>query len=246
MSVTTTSINLTDRLAQMNTTIQSPIREMTYETAWIIEHFHRLADAFSWNEVLAAKQLTIPLPGSPRETAHLSLSCLLNDNEDNRVRGGGLHIRMTATLRMSHAGTAWKTTLSIGLLNKDGVELFPRDFTARNGCSNEISLKLGRLQVLGDREGILHPNGRLVIIAKVTFFTWSPEIVSEKRPLMAPKQLAEGAVAARLHHQNLNMLDNFVDLGAASVLLVFQDGEQLCHTFPLAARQGQFKNWLMF
>jgi hypothetical protein len=34
------------------------------------------------------------------------------------------------------------------------------------------------------------------------------------------------------------MLDNsFVDIGGSSVLLEFQDGEQLCHAFPLAARE---------
>jgi hypothetical protein len=33
------------------------------------------------------------------------------------------------------------------------------------------------------------------------------------------------------------MLDNFVDIEGSSVLLVFGDGEQRCHTFPLAARE---------
>jgi hypothetical protein len=33
------------------------------------------------------------------------------------------------------------------------------------------------------------------------------------------------------------MLDNFVDIEGSSVLLVFEDGEQRCHTFPLAARE---------
>jgi hypothetical protein len=38
------------------------------------------------------------------------------------------------------------------------------------------------------------------------------------------------------------LLDKFVDIGAASsVLLVFSDGEQLCHTFPLAARENSLK-----
>jgi hypothetical protein len=33
------------------------------------------------------------------------------------------------------------------------------------------------------------------------------------------------------------MLDNFVDIEGCSVLLVFVDGEQRCHSFPLAARK---------
>jgi hypothetical protein len=32
---------------------------------------------------------------------------------------------------------------------------------------------------------------------------------------------------------------NYVDFADASVLLVFEDGEQICHTFPLAAREGR-------
>jgi hypothetical protein len=32
------------------------------------------------------------------------------------------------------------------------------------------------------------------------------------------------------------MLENFADLSIATVLLVFDDGEVHCHTFPLAAR----------
>ena len=37
----------------------------------------------------------------------------------------------------------------------------------------------------------------------------------------------------------LTMLDTFVDIGPSSVVLVFEDGELRCHTFPLASRNSK-------
>jgi hypothetical protein len=44
-----------------------------------------------------------------------------------------------------------------------------------------------------------------------------------------------------------DMVDNFVDMKLGSILIVFQDGEQKCHAFPLAARNafgGNFHSFL--
>jgi hypothetical protein len=35
-----------------------------------------------------------------------------------------------------------------------------------------------------------------------------------------------------------DMVDNFVDIKLGSILIVFQDGEQKCHAFPLIARNA--------
>ncbi len=35
-----------------------------------------------------------------------------------------------------------------------------------------------------------------------------------------------------------DMVDNFVDMKLGSILIVFEDGEQKCHAFPLAARNA--------
>ena len=40
----------------------------------------------------------------------------------------------------------------------------------------------------------------------------------------------------------LTMLNTFVDIGPSSVVLVFEDGELRCHTFPLAARNSNWSN----
>ena len=47
-------------------------------------------------------------------------------------------------------------------------------------------------------------------------------------------------VTSPLQQEDLQhtMLDTFVDIGPSSVVLVFEDGELRCHTFPLAARYG--------
>jgi hypothetical protein len=55
------------------------------------------------------------------------------------------------------------------------------------------------------------------------------------------------ATTAQYSTDNLegSMLEEFVDI-PASVLLIFADGEQRCHTFPLVAREKNVRNWPEF
>jgi hypothetical protein len=78
------------------------------------------------------------------------------------------------------------------------------------------------------------PGGQLTLIVKAKIWLW-PEGLEKTRP---NGQLEHGEESG----ESLSdiMLDNFVDIGGSSVLLVFQDGEQQCHTFPLAAREDSF------
>jgi hypothetical protein len=43
-----------------------------------------------------------------------------------------------------------------------------------------------------------------------------------------------------------DMVDNFVDMKLGSILIIFQDGEQKCHAFPLAARNAFGGNFHSF
>jgi hypothetical protein len=51
----------------------------------------------------------------------------------------------------------------------------------------------------------------------------------------------EGPLAFLSLGENISevMLDQFVDIGGSSVVLVFEDGELRCHSFPLAAREKE-------
>jgi hypothetical protein len=70
-------------------------------------------------------------------------------------------------------------------------------------------------------------------LVKVVCFTWSHSLVESGSILDQSRKLADVSSPEDLHDA---MLDRFADFSAASVLLVFEDGEQRCHTFPLAAR----------
>jgi hypothetical protein len=86
---------------------------------------------------------------------------------------------------------------------------------------------VGHKELLADAD-ILLPDGQLTILVNVTIFTES-DLYTETftEPLLKSR---------KVNHLNA-MLDNFVDLGTDSVLLVFEDGEERCNTFPLASRE---------
>jgi hypothetical protein len=89
------------------------------------------------------------------------------------------------------------------------------------------------------------PDGTLTICFEIRIFpslaTVSHRIVQEN---VAPSNPAPAACAAAAvvapSRKNFftGMVDDFVDLKLSSVLIVFKDGEQKCHAFPLAARNA--------
>jgi hypothetical protein len=78
------------------------------------------------------------------------------------------------------------------------------------------------------------------LLVKVIVAVWPLESSSSRSDNnnSLPLQLQEGDNTREKEEEDLHndMLDNFADLSAASVHLEFADGEQRCHTFPLAAR----------
>jgi hypothetical protein len=145
--------------------------------------------------------------------------------------------------------------LTIGSLDKDGNEKIWKKCDIRHG--GEVRAERNRGDFFKDAESLL-PNGRLQLFVKATFHGRSDRIVvnaanSRIRPPLGgglKQEQTKEALSRRRRSSNRSaaedlcqmMLDNLVDLGgAASVLLVFEDGEQPCHTFPLASRQGQIQ-----
>jgi hypothetical protein len=88
------------------------------------------------------------------------------------------------------------------------------------------------------------PDGTLSICFEIKIFpslaTVSHRIVQETVvPTTNPAPAAcPAAVAPRRKNFFEGMVDDFVDLKLSSVLIVFKDGEQKCHAFPLAARNA--------
>jgi hypothetical protein len=86
------------------------------------------------------------------------------------------------------------------------------------------------------------PDGTLTICFEIKIFpsvaTVSHRIVQENVVPTNPAPAACPAAVVAPSRKNFfeGMVDNFVDLKLSSVLIVFKDGEQKCHAFPLAAR----------
>jgi hypothetical protein len=132
-------------------------------------------------------------------------------------------------------------TLTFGQLDKDGsmVSWYRNDEKPK---SNEFIYREWRYQfhdeLKGETEKLL-PDGRLIIYIQLTVKLDNSELIStavQSRPLRKQQQPFENIYK--------DMVDQFVDIGG-SVLLVFQDGEQQCHIFPLAARYNIFFTYIL-
>ena len=80
----------------------------------------------------------------------------------------------------------------------------------------------------------LLPGNRFTVCIEVEILH-GPAFSSISPTALAPEQGASENCC-------LTMLDTFVDIGPSSVVLVFEDGELRCHTFPLAARNSNWSN----
>jgi hypothetical protein len=126
-------------------------------------------------------------------------------------------------------------TVSIGQLDRIGSERIWETYTSNNRASLDLkdircSGSLHHEELLADADSLL-PDGQLIILVKVTIYTKSS---------LYGESFTEPRLTSQEFNQSNVMMDNFVDLGADSVLLVFEDGEERCHTFPLAAREDNF------
>jgi hypothetical protein len=206
---------------------------MTYQTSWSIADFRLLTETFAQDKSMESNQVAFKLPSVSEEAATITINCYPNvrPTMDDHQR-----VLMRSSLQFSSRESDWNFSMSIGLPNKDGVEEYQKKTTGIAIYDKDVSLRLDRQKVLN----ILQPDGSLVIIVKVTcVFVVTPVVFDKTGPIFDHQQMQEGQQLPGKESLSTTMLDNFVHLGAASVLLVFQDGEQLCHTFPLAARNGK-------
>jgi hypothetical protein len=181
----------------------------------------------------------IEVPGQDW-TARLTLKCFPRGVESS------LHVAVAATIQFSDARPGLMARLTIGQLDKDGNERDWGTFLTMHGCENRFDMFRG--EVGGPSDSWL-PNGRLILFVRASFYVWWDRLVRNnagrrcRRPLGGGETTPKGAgdeqsADGRDLHKIMLKDNNLVDLGPASVLLVFEDGEQHCHTFPLAARYG--------
>jgi hypothetical protein len=203
---------LTEKLAQMNGVARSTteVREVVFQTAWTIENFTQLMKNFNNDSPLEPKGFIIALPEG-QEDAGMTVDCCPRDVTNVTVAA-------TVTYKLRSP----VTHISIGLLDRTGAERIwstsPQITDTEHFSRHEASLSHRKLLA---EENSLLPGGHITIFVKVTISFWSE--------LEHPREPKENLFDA--------MLAKYVDFADASVLLVFADGEQRCHTFPLAARE---------
>ena len=137
--------------------------------------------------------------------------------------GGSVELR----IQLNNSQPSNKFLFSIGLLDRDGSE--------RCACKRQAGTVAYISQAwLRESAEVLLPGGTLHAYFKI-FFTGMDKLKSRTKMTRQLQQLGQPT-------ENLfsSMADSsFVEIGpSSSVLLVFEDGEQRCHTFPLAARHG--------
>jgi hypothetical protein len=140
-----------------------------------------------------------------------------------------IHIKVEVKLKLPKSVGDIATAASIGLLGKDGKERI----LGETSGGTPYTAVIPHSELLAEAENLL-PENQLTIFAKVSISVWS-DIEMETRSTPSLEHQKESADCL-----SEIMLDNFVEIGGSSVLMVFEDGEQRCHSFPLAAREDRF------
>ena len=203
-----------------------------YRTVWTIPNFSRLMNLTSLSGeereenilqlvdpgfYIKGKQQSIPFRGKRNQELVWHLTCLPS--------GSSVFDRSTVQLDfVVLKNIDGKVKVSFGLLDKNGdVEVVKKTVIDSKHQVAWATVPHGRFPAAPDR---LMPGGCLVVHVEL-------EIILDTFAVAS-------LVTSPLQQEDLQhtMLDTFVDIGPSSVVLVFEDGELRCHTFPLAARNG--------
>jgi hypothetical protein len=211
-------------MATTHTTVHSSPGEVTCESTWSIPDFSNLMTEFAVDATkdTLKQELVVPFNSSGISfTSYWTLKCWPN------IVGKGMRV----------------------LLHLGNIQPF---------SPAEIYV-MAAVQVLGRYD-------RKVTLKEVTsLYKEGSDIVDVSKEYLDPDTLMPGSVltmyceikifptvvtVTRCDHQHLaavpstpknifkDMAESFVDMKVNSVLIVFENGEQKCHTFPLAARNS--------
>jgi hypothetical protein len=158
------------------------------------------------------------------------VSCWISCRPRVRHRNG-YYVQIKVALH-PHSGSSipGRLEVSIGVLNVDGLAHIWETFVDASTSSHQEDRVFTAYKSVSDltrREtDYLKPDGSLTILVNLRCLDWGPD----SSPITAASQID--------NLFDVMLVDKFVDVGRGSILLVFQDGEQLCHTFPIEARNS--------
>ncbi len=147
-----------------------------------------------------------------------------------------------AVTSVNTVSEVFRATIAIGLLDRDGVEQIWQEKLHKAITINtpEILAAVPHASLTANTDQLL-PGGRLTLVIRIRLHASAATMVHDAK-LGSDLRLQQKMVEKKLPAPDVEdlcslMLDNFVDVGA-NVVLVFEDGDQKCHTFPLATRNG--------
>ena len=179
-------------------------------------------------ELMISQEVTIPF--SNGQSSCWRILCYPNGVENDSDGNIDLALFPTSKISQELLNNA-RVAMRIGLTDLNGCLVVLNQNFCIEGKSKGIwaGVSYEKLQAAADR---LLPGGKLTVCAEIAF---PPEVwVVSEEPARMPRPTADISQV---------MLNNFVDIGPSSVLLVFEDGEQRCHTFPLASRLDALSNF---
>jgi hypothetical protein len=218
---------LVENLKQIDGVARSGFIEIPLQVTWSIPNFCRRSDGtYPYHNVESReKNFTINITGG-QETADVSVKICYSARWNK--------IDIEGKVELPSWIDAYKAYITVGQLDRTGSEImWPQDRPADFIRSHWTGRKFVNFKSFLDKKRVRMynplPDGQLTILIKGKIFALAeilaatctnPDLMCQKENIMCDVKL-----------------DSFVDLGSASVVLVFEDGEERCHTFLLAARE---------
>ena len=223
---------LTKKLSHMNLAVCSELEDMDYRIAWSIKDFpkHYLSNNPYPCPIFYFETESLPVQPSALGECRFIFQWLEVGWPDKVTDG----IKGSIQLIIDPAPNNSYDFITMGLLDRDGNEL--EISSGRQDEDGYFKANISRAW-LKDSADRMFPDGTLHFYFKIRddLQTSIKSTITKGTQPQEEQQLGQPT-------ENLfsSMADSsFVDIGpSSSVLLVFEDGEQRCHTFPLAARHG--------
>jgi hypothetical protein len=219
-------------MSSNDTTLCTTAGEYSRRTTWTIKNFNFLMQEVSSDEnALYHPKLNIRI--NPSEVTIWNIRCDPNDG----IGSGGSRMRLRVyptgsfTSRI-HASVAAKLLDSAGTSKSLGKVT---DWFDANDYGLEVNFAHEKLLSSAER---LMPGGTLTIYIEIKILPSLATVVHGT--------LQDAAPPTRVTPKNVfaDMVDSFVDMKLNSILLIFENGEQKCHAFPLAARSDVLRTML--
>ena len=197
-----------------------------YKRTWAIKEYSGSND----EDFLSADSLKISSRSSGKKW-EFQLKCWPNWESNVHV-----YLRVQPVMSKTIDGSVY-ASVAVKLLEKEGghkllKEVVHKCWDKDGAISCDV---VASHQMLKDSADQLMPCGVLTICVEIQIL---PSIQTMNRSELTTKPVSPAQKKTSSNKENIRetMLDNFLDIGPSSVILVFEDGEQRCHTFPLAAR----------